>query len=417
MLSTTTRLILLLNCFLLCILRYGCVPSMRCTNGTETDCMATGPAILNARFEVAGQSQPFHRSRTVWLGGNADPNNRTKVAALWDSYAFVHAFDGEVCFDQAGNYIGPNDSCQRCDFCGATPEEACDRAPYAVPQFVGLVDTLTTVSHDGFILVDEPTILLESDYFRGCPGSTPDVFSLERNATVQMLDPRFAHPNEATIALKDRRELARLQVFVVQSGAPQNTQYPMQHYVTDPPPSASPSPSPAPTPKSFYYWTMPDNSVWDDNFTSDLRITRVRILTGTVGSDPITGRFQLLDSKPVRPSRILFLKNFMPGTPALPNDIFSHADETAQRCYVNPTLDDGGLDLQSCLIDLGTSSRRDYLATPTLQNFFPEDVNKLTWIAEFNANEGADFDPLTPGFDAVPIDAMLAIEFKIERVP
>ena len=109
--------------------------------------------------------------------------------------------------------------------------------------------------------------------------------------------------------------------------------------------------------KAWYKWTVQGDPVWADNFSKNVRIGQVRVLTGRPGTDPNTGRFRLEDAKVVRPSRILFFSNFAAidtsnGNLSNGSDILSHAFENYNRCYVNPSREDGDINLAG--IPMGT---------------------------------------------------------------
>src|SRR5262245_17856788 len=158
---------------------------------------------------------------------------------------------------------------------------------------------------------------------------------------------------------------------------------------------------------------MRSGAIWNDNFTKGVRVSNVRLFTGQPTMDPVTGRLRLDNQRVVRPSRIVFLKNLLQSDTRIPDDILNHADEATQRCYVDPTKLDEDIVLTRCRTSPG-SINLSFDTVPTYLKSHVED--QLTWVAEFKAGEGADFDPTTPTFDPVPTGAVLAIEFTIEKV-
>ena len=155
--------------------------------------------------------------------------------------------------------------------------------------------------------------LFAADFFSGCSaeGFSPVTFTPNDNFTYQLLAPDVSSPTVPPTPA----ELARKKVFVIQDGLTQPANYELEHYVTD---------SSGTPPTAWYSWTVRGNPIWEDNFTAGVRVANVRILTGRPSSDPVTGRFRLDDQKIVRPSRIVFLRGFVPSSPASPNDILNH---------------------------------------------------------------------------------------------
>jgi hypothetical protein len=230
----------------------------------------------------------------------------------------------------------------------------------------------------------------------GSPG--PFRFIPTGNATYQMLPTTHSHSPDQILAEK--------KIFVIEAGVAQSTHYRLEHFVTD---AGANSPTP------FFKWTVQNNSIWEDGFTPDLRVSRIRVLTGRPGTDPLTGRFKLEDASPVRPSRIVFFTNFAASNPPVPGDIYANPEEASQRCYSNPNTPDGDILLTNCRAAPGNNNSVLYDATP---NSLKTSLTvPLTWIVEFKAAEGADFNPATPAVDPVPPNAPLAIEFTIEKVP
>ena len=363
-------------------------------NVVKVDCGVgdgcTGPDVSNPRFEVVGH-EDMSQSPTLWITSGKE------LAARWDAYTlFLHLGDDLCDFE---NLTGSTSDCQVCDLCADfnTFEDRCPRL-----QFLGGNDLgPRVIAFDGFmppqrfVTNTHPGSGCFSPLF-GSPG--PFRFIPTGNATYQMLS--TVHSTSPDTILAEKK------VFVIEAGVAQATQYRLEHLLTD---VASNPPTP------FFKWTVQNGSTWEDRFTPDLRVTRIRILTGRPGTDPLTGRFKLEDPTPVRPSRVVFFNNFVASDPPSPGDIYANPEEASQRCYVNPNTPDGDINLTNCRAAAGNSNGVLYDATPnTLKTSL---TVPLTWIVEFKQAEGADFNPLTPVSDPVPAGASLAIEFTIEKVP
>ena len=366
--------------------------------GVESDCMSTAPQILNPRFEVRHQ-ESLHESSTIWLRSGEE------LVVRWDSYTTFHSFNGASC--DFANLTEETDDCGVCNWCNSGPafEQLC---PFETRE-IGGPEKLKLVTREGFIDPPSPPILLADTSGCSARDFTPFSFMPAGNASYQLLPPDYAF---SEVPLKDQA------VFVVQNGMTQRPPYALTKYASDPSRG-----------KDWYKWTVQGDPIWEDNFSRNVRIGQVRVITGRPGTDPNTGRFRLEDAKAVRPSRILFFSNFAAidtsnGNLSDGGDILNHPSENFNRCYVDPSREDGDINLvripgarTRCRQDSpGSNSREnDFAATPTYLVSEPE--SQLTWFVEFYELEGADFDPMTPVFDPIPPDAFLAIEFSIEQVP
>jgi hypothetical protein len=381
-----------LACLLMLIAFPSCLSQKRCSfTGEDGGCVFRGPELTNPRFEVDGL--PLPRGGTLWMAAGA------VITARWDTYTLELDWKGEGCRDEAGNYLGPNDSCQRCNLCIGSM--ACDREPDHSWGFPENEDSPTVVAYEGFVQSVEPAVIVEPRFFSGCPGQTPDQFSPSTNALYQILQPRVS--GAEVIPLSSRTELVSLKVFTIQQGTGQTNTYPLEHYVTEP----------GTPPTVWYRWTIGPGPDFQDVFNGVL-IGQVRILTGRPGMDPVTGRFRLEDARPVRPSSIIFLRDFVEHDPRDPADVLSHPDQNDQVCYADVSFLDGSIELPRCRRSAGAPTPS---GTPPLFTATPAHYGEglLTWFAEFKASEGADFDPTTPSPDEVPPGAVLAIEFTIKK--
>ncbi len=390
---------------IICLIAFAAAPScsprrIYCPfqyEGVESDCMSTQLQILNPRFEVRHQ-ESLRESNTIWLRSGEE------LVVRWDSYTTFHAFNGASC--DFANLTEETDDCGVCNWCTSGPafELLC---PFETRE-IGGRERLRLVTREGFMDPPSPPNLLADTSGCSARDFAPFSFMPAGNASYQLLPPDYI----SEVPLKDKK------LFVVQTGMTQRTSYALTKYASDP--SGG---------KDWYKWTVQGDPVWEDNFSQNVRIGQVRVLTGRPGTDPNTGRFRLEEGKVVRPSRILFFSNFAAidtsnGNLSNGSDILSHPFENFNRCYVNPSREDGDINLAGipgartgCRQDSpGPNSRgNDFAATPTY--LVSEPGSQLTWFVEFYELEGADFDPTTAVFDPIPPDAFLAIEFSIEQVP
>ena len=84
--------LLLLACLVLGAALTSCVPSQGCTSAgvAGAECTFTGPEMLNARFEVVGQS-PLHQSATIWMSSGEE------LVSLWDTFTYYVTVGPETC--------------------------------------------------------------------------------------------------------------------------------------------------------------------------------------------------------------------------------------------------------------------------------------------------------------------------------
>lgn len=132
-----------------------------------------------------------------------------------------------------------------------------------------------------------------------------------------------------------------------------------------------------------YRFRMPqENGFIRENFSNRLRVKKVRVLLGV--RNPQTGAEMILDDpeslRRVRPSRILFLPDSRDG------DINRSPTESTNRCYVDPTNDDGGFDLVSSCRRSPGGPHFAQSVTPTFQS--GRYVETLDWVIEYKLSDG-----------------------------
>jgi hypothetical protein len=398
--SRALKISFLLICLPLCAALPACSQLKQCDvlEGI-TNCVAVGPEMLNPRLEVVSQPD-LHQSQTIWLRAGEE------LIAKWDTYTIFATFNGATC--DFPNLTEATDDCWICDACntGPTSEQLC---PWINEGLA--FDYPRIVSYNGATANAEPAIVGTPHFTSGCSarGYAPVSFAPVDNTAYGLLPPIIASYTSFS-------EEVLLKVFSVSPAMTRPATYELTRYALDS--SAG---------KVWYKWTVSGDPVWEENFSKNVRIGHVRVLTGRPGSDPNTGRFRLEEAKVVRPSRILFFSDFNStanGNLSDGNDILNHPFESYNRCYVDAIRDDGDINLIGIPQVRGRCRQNppndpprenDFAASPTY--LMSEPGSQLTWFVEFYELEGADFDPTTPMFDPIPLDALLAIEFTIEPVP
>jgi hypothetical protein len=368
---STFKSVLLFICLLLCVVLPACAyKTTRCpTDGTNNDCQSAGPEILNTHIEVVSQSS-LHQSDSIWLRAG------DQLVVKWDSYTFFHTFGGANC--DFPNLTQKTDDCAICNWCDTSPtfEQLC---PFQL-RAVGGSERLRLNKYDGFMSNNEqPTTIEFLGDTSGCSarGFAPFSFTPEGNSTYQVLTPE-ASSSQAVLTNK--------KVFVIQNGMSQPATYKMDQH-TD-----------IQSPLVFYKWTVGGDPIREDNFSTNLRVGKVRVLKGHAVSDPVSGRFMLEGATVIHPSRIVLIPNF--------NSSLSVFNQDANRCYANSN-EDGDFDLTRCRPAFGNNNSFLVDVTPTYMKTQPMD--KLWWVVEFNPTEGGTPPVLATG-------EVLAIEFTIQGV-
>jgi len=381
-------------CLSLCFLIQACVETKEVeVGGPESP---IGPKMDNVRFEVDNQPD-LNPGNTLWL------KRGEELVAKWDTYTLIHRSPGAMCSFES--YTGPTPACWKCEYCPddhTTP--FCDRDPQAIIPRGTVTASPNIIFYNEFIATNEPTLLGSPSLYEGCPSSINFKFAPKGRKTIQMLAPELAsynpHPND----IKNRVALVDKKVFAIEPGLTETTIYKLKPHTDT---------------NIMSIWYKFDDSiyltdsggrsvkaVWDDNFSKNLRVSKVRILKGKLCPDPAnngykpcinpqTGRFILVDETPVIPRFITYF----------PNYIETNSAADGQTCYAQGTSD-GGIDITMCDSDNNSATATDeYTVTPTYSEQNP--TNFLTWFVAF-----------APGSaPSLAIDETLAIEFTIEVIP
>ena len=340
------------------------------TTGAGDNCQSKGPEILNTRIEVLGQSS-LHKSNTIWM------HSTEQLTVLWDSYKSFITFGEATC--DFPNLTEKTDSCGICNWCETGP--SFERLCHFELRTVGGGERLRLLAFKEFMLNAEPTITFLGDT-SGCSArrQTPYTFTPETNTAYQVLSPEAATTQEV---------LAEKKVFVISDANPsQPAIYELTPH-TD-------------TDTRFVWFKLPampmNNVLWEDNFTSHVRIGKVIIKKGKKITDPITGRFKLDETTAtaVPLSHIRFFPSFQDG-------VQSASDPAGSPCWARQNTTDGDIDLSNCRPASNNNTGFLQVATPTYSS---SSSDPLTWFVAF--------DP-----SAVPTlaaDEVFAIEFTIQGI-
>jgi hypothetical protein len=340
------------------------------------------------------QQQHLHSARAFWIRAN------DSIYPSWETFEMHWEREGKMCaFPDSSS----TEDCQVCEFC-VVQRERRDTSGRpclgAVPVFQGGPNL---VADPGFIETDVPVNI---DSFAGIADKVLGTCAM------QHVPADYPHPFfqpqmdglyrfQSTPGLFFRGDTdGMLKVFVVQPAASmfQKAAYQLGHEVIDN--------------TDYWTWKIMGDPLWEENFSSNLSITNVRILKGRCSLDPASGRECSVPNEgvPVKPSRLLFL-SFQPGQAV---SVMNHQQEAMHRCYSSiGTSDDGFINMRECHGTYGPGSTVTAKeVVPTYEIGQPED--RLTWFIEFNINEGADADLTTPANDPLQAGESLIIQFTIQ---
>lgn len=154
-----------------------------------------------------------------------------------------------------------------------------------------------------------------------------------------------------------------------------------------------------------FKFTMPEiDGKLAENFSEALKVTKVRILLGT--KDSSTNAVMISKDpeslRKVRPSRILFLPSFVEG------NINNASSERTNRCYLDPNIDDGDFNLDTCRRSPFTTTITPFLngATPTFER--GRNMDTLTWVIEYKTSDGL------PAAEALKTNEFPIIEWTVQ---
>jgi hypothetical protein len=332
----------------------------------------------------------FHQSQTLWLASGE------QIAVQWDKF-FEHILTSRGVCDRDDCVPGP-------------PPPECRN----IAQGAG--DVVSVLACEGFELCEKfeqvnaryhgyPAV--SGCRFAGMPqqGFSPPIFTPRKSTVYQVV---YAIPagQTAQSASNPPSILAEKKIFVLEGRTTRPAIYESTTYTEATHPS--------------YVWYKVDLTSqrdWEVNFSTKLRITKVRFLIGKKTHDPATGEFVVDVQRVARPSRLIVVSNFNDQNSIIPNQ-----DNTS--CYADISKEDGGFDLTQCvggnIQNPGPAHLLD--ATPTYLKDQNRLGDRLSWFAEFNPCEGCGENctmPCPTGATAPDLQGgvlVLAIEFTIQAL-
>lgn len=352
-------------------------------NAGGADELIDGFELRTARFRIPAVEAGLRPTDSFWFHKNDTLTAKT-IFYGWDE-AFIQFREADV---SSCNYAAPASGCRQCDFCADLIAPCTDGTSGGLAGPVNQYAALFEASNQN---PGEQMLREFSRPFDGCLLRTG-------NPTL----PSFVAGKDATYTLRktffcgDTLDLAALQTTELSEKRqkPEN----MVLYSTE---RVNPD-------KVRFIFQMPEaNGKLRENFSPNIKVTKVRILLGKKNSS--TGLAMPEDNplvlERIRPSRILFLEDFVPG------DIKSSRDYSINHCYADAGIPDGDFNLQTCRSDVSPMSQPvRFNVTPTFIHTTTTH-GTLTWVLEYEPQQ----TPMGPmlispfGADEFPI-----LEFTIE---
>lgn len=382
---------LLFNCLLIA----GCVPSS--TFGEIIDgYLSKEIEIENAHFELQDLPYPIQPALAYWL------RRSDNVAPKWDTFEFHFEREDAMC-EFLDNTSGGD--CHICDACNLPPSIVGPPCFGIYPVFgLGVVQV---VADNGFMKTETPQTIVSFE------GNAEKVIGTCANNTISEVVPFFAAEMSGSYRFTVGQPIGwsfklitdgEIKLHTVEENQPQAVPYQLTYQrigMTD-----------------FWTWTMQGDPTWLENFSPTLQVNKIRIRKGVCTEDPATGRKCAVPdgAQVVKPSRILFMPNFIDFSGSEVNYVCHDDPSAAEGYYISPL---------ACLPTNAMSPSpipEVKQVTPTYLKFGGDNggarpLERITWLVEFNTNEGADADLTTPTtFDPMPTDEVLIIEFVIEAL-
>lgn len=345
--------------------------------------------IRNARFEL-GNPQIIKPARILWLN---TLNQGNAVYPKWDTFEFHWEREGEICGFAAS---GSNSNCEVCDVCA--PPRPDTPVCQVAPSFTG--GYLQIGLDEGFVKTENPKSVFQyvgtyavNKIPETCSNSNnPFSFQPQQDGLYRiMFDPNI-------VSVITGAADGEIGIHIVKPGLSETEMptYKLTYMSVDA--------------TNYWTWATDGDDLWTENFSPDLRVVKVQFFRGNCADGSMRGEKCKIPSEPtpVKPSRILFL-------PAFLNTVMGHPGEASHRCYTNSSVNtDNSISIFNCHGTFAPNPTQQKVVTPTYEVFPSNPDQKLTWLAEFNTNEGGDADLLTPGNQPMPSDADLIIQFIIE---
>ncbi len=361
----------------------------------------------NARFEPVwppDNTSAKKHAKGYWLR-SGDP-----IFAVWDTFETHKTEEGEMCSFTDNS---STEECRICDLCipQNSQPEGC-RFGAATPLSI-----LKIARADGFS--DDSSNWTAISNFGGTVGEIqnscsssngPFRIDVEQEGTYgirQDPEPSETVPKKVNVLGEAKGEA---KVHVVPAGQSRTVAYNLTRISSVEDMAAH----------DFWIWSMSGGEFLNENFSPNLRITDVKIFVGTC----IDGATDCpTNAIAVKPSKIIFIKNFDPTIQVEGYDLGE------MKCHSGPTNNNGSfINLLQCIknaADTQTNTPPGPIVmkelVPTYEHLYSADsYEKLTWLVRFNTSDPgteADADLSTPGYQAMDMNTKLIIQFTIEAKP
>jgi hypothetical protein len=363
--------------------------------------------LENVRFEPLGLPFSIQPARAYWL------RRGDVIAPRWDTHELHWARRDAMPMCEFSGDTSAGD-CQVCNYCD--PPASLDGLPCLGVTLNDLGDLPRVVAYPGFMETANPLLIdnfTPDAILSACSGNpqSPMLSFAPMISGLYILYSPLNYTQDGRVKIRNGRVKfngatnGEIKLHVVEEGEPlaQQIAYKLKHEVIDG--------------RNYWTFTIDGDPLWKENFSPNLRVTYVRIYKGVCADGSAQGKECIIpnESPLARPSRIIFLPNFYSyGTVGG----YPYPGEAQHRCYSNPNASDGNsikLDICRERHDLPLNQTVQKLATPAYEPAPAGQLQKLTWLVEFNTNEGADANLMTPGvIEPMPPGAELIIEFTIQ---
>jgi hypothetical protein len=317
-------------------------------------------ALGNLRWEMAQHAIHPSENLRLKVGDEFRP--------LWDKFYGFWEREGQMCSFNDVNVS--TESCRVCQDCNPTESERfVDPCGYVVYSKSD-IGSFEIFEYPGFMTTPENERLVHEGPSSEWLCSTGIKIAARTDATYRLPLPDNDDPHETKV--------------YAYSESPRSVAYPLQRQTIDN--------------KSYWIWSIQGVGKWLENYSPNLQVANVRIYEGVCATDMNSGDCRVpAEAQRIKASRVLFLPKF--------NGSVDSANEASFRCYSSDREDAqtmSFIDLRSCLGEYQSQSGQLRLATPTYMQ--GNEFDRLTWLVEFNTNEGGS---------VVSADAKLIIEFSI----
>lgn len=311
----------------------------------------------------------IQRARSYWLKEGDD------VVPVWDTFELHWQNEGIMCPFANNN---SDENCAICDFCALPPNSPGPPCFNASPTFQS--DLVKIVVDAGFMRNSPVTVHDFAGNAAGIQGTCANN-GLNRPSFAPTVSGIYRFASDLPVVKFPGAtpempvEETKIHLIGPSNGSIQRAAYQLRPVTIDS--------------KNYWTWTVEGGDFWMENFSSNLRISEIRIFKGNCADGSALGRSCQVPNTAVavKPSRVLFLPNFG-------SSVSMHPFESTLRCYSRANAADGSyIDLSSCRQMANTPQNQELSlsAVPTFQYELIGPMNdqfqKLSWFVEFNILE------------------------------